>query len=82
VLQITIEANKYNLNIALKYIRPRGKPEREDMGYLLVIAFLFGNIDIFIVYTLALILYYTGSYLKFLNNEITSQIIPWKTFYM
>jgi hypothetical protein len=52
------------------------------MGYLLAAAFLFGDIDIFIAHTLTLILYYMGSYLEFLNDEITSQIIPWKTFYM
>jgi len=46
------------------------------MRYLLAIAFLFSDIDIFIAYTLVLILYYIGSYLEFLNNEITSQIIP------
>jgi len=81
VLQITIEANKYDLNIALKYARvqwlkPRGRPEREDIGYLLAVAFLFGDIDMFIAHALALILHYTGSYLEFLNVEITSQIVP------
>jgi hypothetical protein len=52
------------------------------MGYLLAAAFLFGDIDKFVAHTLALILYYKGSYLKFLNDEITSHIIPWKMFYM
>jgi hypothetical protein len=85
VLQIAIEADKYDLNIALKYARaqwlkPRGKLERVDMGYLLAAAFLFGDMDMFVANTLALILHYKESYLEFLDNEIISQIIPWKTF--
>jgi hypothetical protein len=87
VLQIAIEAEKYDLNIALKYVRaqwlkPRGKPEREDMGYFLAAAFLFGDMDMFVAHALALILHHTGSYLDFLDDEITGQILSWKTFCM
>jgi hypothetical protein len=87
VLQIAIEADKYDLNVALKYARaqwlkPRGSPERVDIGYLLAAAFLFGDMDMFVANTLALILHYNGSYLECLDDEITSQIIPWKTFCM
>jgi len=87
VLQIAIEADKYDLTVALKYasaqwLKPKGKPEREDMGYLLAAAFLFGDMDMFVANTLALILHYKESYLEFLDDEITSQIIPWKTFCM
>jgi hypothetical protein len=87
VLQIAIEADKYDLNVALKYVRvqwlkPRGKPEREDMGYLLAAAFLFDDMDMFVAHALALILHYTGSYLEFLNDKVTGQILPWKTFCM
>ena len=87
VLQIAIEADKYDLNIALKYVRaqwlkPRGKPEREDMGYFLAAAFLFGDMDMFVAHALALILHHTGSYLDFLDDEITGQILSWKTFCM
>lgn len=87
VLQIAIEADKYGLNVALKYARvqwlkPRGSPDRVDMGYLLAAAFLFGDMDMFVAHTLALILHYKGSYLEFLDDEITSQILPWKTFCM
>jgi hypothetical protein len=87
VLQIAIEADKYDLNIALKYVRaqwlkPSGKPGREDMGYLLAAAFLFGDMDMFVAHALALILHYTGSYLEFSDDEITGQILPWKTFCM
>jgi len=87
VLQIAIEADKYDLNVALKYARaqwlkPRGRPERVDMGYLLAAAFLFGDMDMFVANTLALILHYKESYLEFLDDEIISQIIPWKTFCM
>jgi hypothetical protein len=87
VLQIAIEADKYDLNVALKYAReqwlkPRERPERVDMGYLLAAAFLFGDIDMFVAHALELILHYTGSYLEFLDDEITSPTVPWKTFCM
>jgi hypothetical protein len=87
VLQIAIEADKYDLSVALKYARkqwlkPRGSPDRVDMGCLLAAAFLFGDMDMFAAHTLALILHYQGSYLAFLDNEIISRIVPWKTFCM
>jgi hypothetical protein len=79
VLQIAIEADKYDLNVALaQWLKPRGKPEREDMGYLLAAAFLFGDMDMFVAYALTLILHYTGSYLEFLDDKITGQIVPSK----
>jgi len=85
VLQIAIEANKYDLNVALKYafaqwLKPRENADRVDMGYLLAAAFLFGDMDTFVEHSLVLILHYKGSYLEFLDDEITSQILPWKTF--
>jgi hypothetical protein len=87
VLQIVIEADKYDLNVALKYasvewLKPRGNADRVDMGYLLAAAFLFGDMDTFVAHTLELILHYKGSYLEFLDDEITSQIVPLKTFCM
>jgi hypothetical protein len=85
VLQIAIEADKYDLRVALKYataqwLKPRGNADKVDMGYLLAAAFLFGDMDAFVAYTLALILHYKGPYSELLDNEITSQIVPWKTF--
>jgi hypothetical protein len=53
-----------------------------EMGHLLAAAFLFDNTDAFMAHTLALMLYYTGSYLDFLDDEFTSQIIPSRTFCM
>lgn len=87
VLQITIEADKYDLNVALKFasvewLKPRSDTDRVNMGYLLAAAFLYGDMDIFVAHSLVLILYYKGSYLEFLDDEITSQIVPWKTFCM
>jgi hypothetical protein len=87
VLQIAIEADKYDLNTSLKFARvqwlkPRDSPERVDMGYFLAAAFLFGDMNMFVAHTLALILNYKGSYLEFFGDEITSQIVPWKTFCM
>jgi hypothetical protein len=66
--------------VRVEWLKPRGKPEREDMGYLLAAAFLFGDMDIFVAYALALILHSTGLYLEFSDDEITGQILPWKTF--
>jgi len=87
VLQIAIEVDKYDLKIALKYasvgwLKPRVNAERMEMGHLLAAAFLFDNTDVFMAHTLVLILHYTGSYLDFLDDEFTSQIIPSRTFCM
>lgn len=87
ILQIAIEVDKYDLKVALKYasaqwLKPQDNIDRVDRGYLLAAAFLFGGMDTFAAHTLALILYYKGSYLEFLDDEITSQIVPLKTFCM
>ncbi|KAF8853680.1 hypothetical protein BDZ45DRAFT_761066 [Acephala macrosclerotiorum] len=87
ILQIAIEVDKYDLKIALKYasvqwLKPRDNADRVDKGYLLAAAFIFGDIDTFVAHTLALILHYKGSYLEFLDDEITSQVVPLKTFYL
>lgn len=66
VLQIAIEADKYNLGVALKYasaqwLRPRGSTDKVDMGYFMAAAFLFSDMEMFIAHTLELILHYKGS---------------------
>ena len=66
VLQIAIEADKYDLSVALKYasaqwLKPRPNADKMDMGYLMTAASLFGDMDTFAVHTLALILYCKGS---------------------
>jgi len=43
-----------------------------DIGYLLAVAFLFGDMGMFIAHALGLILYYMRSYLEFFDDEITS----------
>ena len=87
VLQISIEVDKYDLKVALKYasvewLKPQVSGERVEMGNLLAAAFLFDNTDVFMAHTIALILHYNGSYLAFLDDEFTSQIIPSSTFCM
>jgi hypothetical protein len=87
ILQIFIEIDKYDLRVAFKYasvqwLKPRDNADRVDKGYLLAAAFLFGDMDIFVANTLALILHYKGSYLEFLDDEITSQIVSSRTFRM
>ncbi|CZR60106.1 uncharacterized protein PAC_10001 [Phialocephala subalpina] len=87
VLQIAIAVDKYDLKVALKYasvqwLKPRPDEERVDKGYLLAAAFLYDDMDTFAAHTLSLILYHKGSYLEFLDDEITNQIVHWKTFYL
>jgi hypothetical protein len=65
VLQIAIEADKYDLSVALKYasakwLKPRGNADKVDIGYLMAVAFLFGDMDTLAAHTLALILHYKG----------------------
>jgi hypothetical protein len=85
VLQIAIAVDKYDLKIALKYasiewLKPRIDAERVEMGHLLVAAFLFDNAEMFLAHTITLILHYNGSYLDFLDDEFTSQIMPSRMF--
>ncbi|PVH91394.1 hypothetical protein DM02DRAFT_664040 [Periconia macrospinosa] len=85
ILRIAIGVDKYDLKIALKYasvewLKPRVNAEREEMGHLLAAAFLFDNTDAFMAHTITLILRYNGSYLDFLDDDFTSQIIPSRVF--
>lgn len=85
ILQIAILVDKYGLEIALKYasvewLKPRVNATRVDMGLLLAATFLFNNSDMFIAHIIALILHHSWSYLDFLDDEFTSQIIPPRTF--
>ena len=87
VLQIAIAVDKYNLEVALQYasvewLKPRASVERVEMGHLLAAAFLFDNDDMFMEHIIALITQYTGSYLDFLDDELTSQFIPSRIFRM
>ncbi|KAF2807992.1 uncharacterized protein BDZ99DRAFT_489516 [Mytilinidion resinicola] len=87
VLQIAIEVDKYELVIALKFaslewLKPQASAERVEMGHLLAAVFLFDNTDLFMANILTLILHYDGSYLDFLDDEFTSQIIPLRIFYL
>ena len=70
---------KYLFNCHLK---PSAESKRVDMGYLMAAAFLLGNTDVFAVHTLELVLEYKGSFWKFFDDPITSQIVPMKTFCM
>ena len=85
VLQIAIEADKYDLRSALKFaspgwLQPRESAERVEMGCVLAAAFLFNNTDLFKANLLTLVIHYNGSYLDFLDDEITDQIIPSRMF--
>ncbi|KAI9732940.1 MAG: hypothetical protein M1818_007373 [Claussenomyces sp. TS43310] len=87
ILQIAIEADKYDLTVALRYAsiqwaKPRCNAGRVDMGYLLTAAFLFRDMDMFVAHTLNLMLDYTGSYLGFSDDEFISQFVPSKTFHL
>jgi hypothetical protein len=87
VLLIAIEVDKYELIVALRFasaewLKPQASAERVEMGHILAAAFLFSNTDLFMENILTLILHYTGSYLDFLDDELTSQIIPLRTLCM
>lgn len=87
ILQIAILVDKYDLKVALKFasvewLKPRVNATRADMGFLLAANFLFDNPDVFIAHIMALILHYNGSYMDFLDDEFTGQIIPPRTFCM
>ncbi|KAF2093976.1 btb/poz-like protein [Rhizodiscina lignyota] len=87
VLQVAIVADKYDLNVALRFanmqgLKPRIDVERVDMGYLMAAAFLSSDVGTFMAHTLSLVLNYNGSYLEFLNDEFTSKIVPLKAFRM
>lgn len=87
VLQVAIEADKYDCDIALKYasaqwLQLRDDADMVDLGYLMAAAYLFGNMEAFAALTLALILHHEGSYLELLDKELISESIPWKTFCM
>lgn len=80
VLQIAIEADKYDLTVALKYVwlvwlQPRGDASMMDMGYLMAAAFLLGHREMFPTHTLRLILRYKGSYVELLDNPAINQVI-------
>jgi len=87
VLQIAIEVDKYELVTALKFasvewVKPQVGAERVEMGHRLASAFLFDNTVAFEANILMLILHYAGSYVDFLDDEFTSQILPSKTFHL
>ncbi len=81
VLQIAIEADKYDLRTALIYARARWLQHRDtadllEMAYLMAAALLFDDIETFVEHGLALILRYTGSYLELLKDSVLCQILP------
>ncbi|RSL76864.1 hypothetical protein CEP51_009582 [Fusarium floridanum] len=87
VLQIAVEADKYDLSVALKYARahwlkPKGDEDLTDMAYLMVAAFLFRDMGAFVARSLDLIINYKETYLGLLDDENISQMIPLKTFYL
>lgn len=86
VLQIAIEADKYNFAISLRYasiqwLKPSGILDMAQMGYLTASALLFGDSDAFASRTLALVLDYTGPYLELLDDERVRQFVPYKLLY-
>lgn len=87
ILQIAIEVDKYDFRIALKFasvewLKPPVNAKREEMGHRLATAFLFENSDAFEAHFMKLLLHYDGSYLDFWDDELTTQVIPFKVFSM
>ena len=84
VLQIAVEADKYDLSVALKYARaqwlkPKGDEDMTDMAYLMVAASLFCDMGAFLARSLDLIINYKETYLGLLDDENISQMISLKT---
>lgn len=85
VLQIAIVADKYDFWVALKYamvqwLQPGESSDVLDMGYLMAAAFVFGDMELFVVHTMNLILHHSGSYVELVDNAIINHIVPSKTF--
>ncbi|UKZ78405.1 hypothetical protein TrVFT333_006145 [Trichoderma virens FT-333] len=84
VLQIAIEADKYDLQVALFYARSQWLQNKKnttdpiDLAYLMAAAFLFDDMDMFIKHGLALILQYGGSFINLLQDSTLYQILPAK----
>ena len=81
VLQIAIEADKYDLAVALVYaglqwLGPICTTQISGAGRLMAVALLFGDTDMFARHTLALIENYTGSYLDLLDDQKASPTLP------
>jgi hypothetical protein len=92
VLQVAILAEKYDMNVALKYSSAHwlasnnqelgDDAEMLDIGRLLASAYLFGNSDMFATLSLRLMLDFKGtrSYLELCRDSFISQLLPSVTF--
>jgi hypothetical protein len=87
VLRIAVEADKYDLRTALKYISPRWLKDEScggilDRSRLVAAAFLFNNREAYATHIKALVLSHSESYLVPLKDEIISQVLPLELFCM
>lgn len=84
VLQIAIEADKYDFRIALHYARAKWLQNQStidpiELAYLMAAALLFDDMKMFREHSLALILHHYGSYMRLLEDPILCQILPANT---
>ncbi|KAK0725085.1 btb/poz-like protein [Lasiosphaeris hirsuta] len=84
VLQIAIAADKYDLGVALIYatiqwLQHKDNLSKTEMACLMTAAYIFGDMDMFVKGTLALIINYQGPYLELLGNEAIHEHLPHKT---
>ncbi|KAH7302862.1 hypothetical protein B0I35DRAFT_365907 [Stachybotrys elegans] len=80
VLQVAIAADKYDVSVALQYVRAQwlkhGQNDNSmDMAYLLAAAFLFDDAVAFEEIAMALILQHRESYVLLLEDSLLAQIL-------
>ncbi|KAL7930105.1 hypothetical protein V8C35DRAFT_324539 [Trichoderma chlorosporum] len=81
VLQIAIEADKYDLNIALfhartQWLQNQNTTNSTEIAYLLAAAFSFHDLKMFKEYSLDLILQHKGSYITLLADPALDLVLP------
>ncbi|KAK4063926.1 hypothetical protein Trihar35433_8634 [Trichoderma harzianum] len=81
LLQIAIEADKYDLRTALlfakaQWLQRKNITDMMELAYLMAAAFLFDDMDMFIEHSQALILQHQDSYIELLADSTLSQILP------
>ncbi|KAL7908149.1 hypothetical protein GGI35DRAFT_453480 [Trichoderma velutinum] len=87
VLQIAVEADKHDLRVALhfakaQWLQSKNTTDVMELAYLMAAAFLFDDMNMFIEYSLALILQHQGSYIGLLADSTLCQILPANTIYL
>ncbi|KAB5531432.1 hypothetical protein GE09DRAFT_1228231 [Coniochaeta sp. 2T2.1] len=87
ILNIAVMSDKYDLAVALEYVRLQWLKPREgldllDIGRLATAALLMGDSRMFVAHTMELMLNWEGPYLELLDDEAIGQFLPFKAVYL